>query len=71
MSGSPVAAAFAAGVAAQMLARNPELTSRAISQIIRTTAIPLPGADYGWHDDAGFGVIDAAGCLSRVESRRR
>ncbi len=31
--------------------------------IMRRTAIPLPGADYTWRDDAGFGAIDAEACV--------
>ncbi len=66
MTGTSMASPFVAGVAAQMLAREPRLTSTQILGIMRRTSQPLPGADYRWQDDAGFGIIQAAACVAGV-----
>ncbi|MDH3303396.1 MAG: S8 family serine peptidase, partial [Acidimicrobiia bacterium] len=66
MTGTSMASPYVTGVAAQMLAREPRLTSTQIMGIMRRTAQPLPGADYIWQDDAGFGVIQPTECVRRV-----
>jgi subtilisin family serine protease len=66
MTGTSMASPFVTGVAAEMLAREPRLTSTQILGIMRRTAQPLPGSDYSWHNDAGFGVIEADKCLSLI-----
>jgi subtilisin family serine protease len=66
MTGTSMASPYVTGVAAQMLAREPRLTSTQIMGIMRRTAQPLPGADYVWQDDAGFGVIQPTECVRRV-----
>jgi subtilisin family serine protease len=73
MTGTSVAAAYAAGAAGLMLAINPRLSAREITEIVTRTAKPLPGADYGWRDDSGFGCLDIPGCLheTRVASSRK
>ena len=68
MTGTSMASPFVTGVAARMLARNPQLTAAQISAILRRTACPLPGIDFKWHDDAGFGAIDPPDCLHEVEN---
>lgn len=66
MTGTSMASPFVAGVAAQMLARERRLTSTQILGIMRRTSQPLPGADYRWQDDAGFGIIQAGDCVTSV-----
>lgn len=58
MTGTSMAAPFVAGIAGLMLAINPNLTAAQILGIIQGAARPLPGVDYAWRNDAGFGVID-------------
>jgi subtilisin family serine protease len=65
-TGTSMASPFVCGVAAQMLAREPRLTATQISGIMRRTAQPLPGADYTWQNDAGFGVIQPALCVEQI-----
>jgi hypothetical protein len=33
---------------------------------MRTTSTPLPGHDFAWRNDTGFGMIDAAKCMAEV-----
>ena len=63
MTGSSMASPYVAGVAALMLAIQPNLTTAQIMGIMRRTAKPLPGSDYIWKNDAGFGAIDANACI--------
>lgn len=63
MTGTSMASPFVAGVSALMLSLNSKLTAAQISGIIRRTSRPLPGANYSWRSDAGFGVIDPSACL--------
>lgn len=67
-TGTAVAAAYAAGTAGLMLALNSRLSASEITEIMTRTATPLPGSDYGWHDDTGFGALDLGACLN--EARR-
>ena len=60
MTGTSMASPYVAGIVGLMLAVDPTLTAAQIGGIIRRTAIPLPGDDYEWRDDAGYGVIAAA-----------
>jgi subtilisin family serine protease len=66
MSGTSMASPYVAGVAAQMLIREPRLTATQIVGIMRRTAQPLPGSDYRWHDAAGFGLIQPDACLAET-----
>jgi subtilisin family serine protease len=66
MSGTSMASPYVAGVAAQMLAREPRLTAAQIVGIMRRTAQPLPGSDYRWQDAAGFGLIQPDACLAEI-----
>jgi hypothetical protein len=73
MSGTSMASPYVAGVVGLMLAVEPQLTAAQIVGIIRRTARPLPGADFAWRNDAGFGRIDPEACLeeaARVNQRR-
>jgi subtilisin family serine protease len=70
MSGTSMASPYVCGVVGLMLAINPELTSAQINGIIRKTARPLPGHDFAWRNDAGFGRLDPEGCLREAASTR-
>lgn len=65
-TGTSMASPHVCGVVALMLAVNPQLTAAQIGGIIKRTARPLPGMDYDWRDDAGFGVIDPEACLDEA-----
>jgi hypothetical protein len=60
MTGTSMASPYVAGVAGLMLAAEPRLTAAQIGGIMQRTARPLPGADFSWLTDAGFGRIDPA-----------
>lgn len=68
MTGTSMASPYVAGIAARMLAREPRLTSSQIMGVMRRTAQPLPGSDYAWKDDAGFGVIRPEACLAHAST---
>ena len=66
MTGTSMASPYVCGVAALMLGIAPHLTSAQILGIIRTTSMPLPGHDFSWRNDLGFGVIDAEACVEEA-----
>lgn len=68
MSGTSMAAPIVCGVAAQMLAVNSKLTAPQISGIMIRTSKPVPGTDYHWKNDLGFGIVDANACV--VEAKQ-
>lgn len=68
LTGTSMASPYAAGVAALMLSVEPRLTASQIIGIMRSTAHPLPGADYRWQDDAGFGRIRPVSCIEEAET---
>jgi subtilisin family serine protease len=63
MTGTSMASPLVAGVAGLMLAIEPRLTAAQIEGIMQRTSRPLPGANFKWANDAGFGVIDPEACL--------
>lgn len=67
MTGTSMASPFVAGIVGLMLARKPRLTAAQIEAILRRTAKPLPGKDFAWTNDAGFGVLDPEACLAEIE----
>jgi len=67
LSGTSMASPYVAGVVGLMLAIEPRLTAAQVEAILRRTATPLPGADFAWADDAGFGVIDPVECLREAQ----
>lgn len=68
MSGTSMACPYVTGVIGLMLAVEPRLTAAQINGIIKRTAMPLPGADYVWRDDAGFGAIAPEECVKEAEA---
>jgi subtilisin family serine protease len=66
MTGTSMASPYVTGVVGLMLAKNRNLTAAQILGIIQRTASPLPGADFNWRDDSGYGRIDPAACLAEV-----
>ncbi len=66
VDGTSVAAAIVTGAVAQLLQANPALTPRAVRDILRATARPLPGIPA---ERQGAGVIQVAQALA--EARRR
>lgn len=63
MTGTSMASPYVCGVAALMLATKPNLSAAQINGIIQRTSKPLPGADFTWRNDAGFGKIDPEKCV--------
>lgn len=66
MTGTSMASPFVTGVAGLMLTIQPKLTAAQIEGILRSTARPLPGGNYAWVNDAGFGVIDPDRALEQA-----
>ncbi len=66
MTGTSMASPYVAGVVGLMLEIEPRLTAAQIAGVLRRSARPLPGVDYRWQDDAGFGVVDPDLCLREV-----
>jgi subtilisin family serine protease len=71
LTGTSMASPFVAGVAARMLQIAPTITAAQICGIMQRTARPLPGRNYEWINDAGFGVINAAACLKEAAALSR
>jgi subtilisin family serine protease len=72
MTGTSMASPYVAGVVGLMLATQPKLTAAQINGILKATARPLPGGNYAWVNDCGFGVIDPPACVRQaltVEAR--
>jgi hypothetical protein len=73
MTGTSMAAPYVAGVAGLMLAAQPGLTAAQIRGVLLRTSTPLPGGDYNWRNDAGFGAIDPKACVAeaiRINTRK-
>ncbi len=72
-TGTSMASPYVAGVIGLMLAVEPRLTAAQITGLIRRTAKPLPGKDFSWRDDSGFGCLDSEACIveaARVNQRK-
>lgn len=67
MTGTSMASPFVTGVVGLMLAINPNLTAAQIEGIVQSTANPLPGADFKWINNAGFGRINPQRCLDEAD----
>jgi subtilisin family serine protease len=70
MSGTSMASPYVAGVAGLMLSQNPKLTAAQILGIIHRSAKPLPGADFQWQNDAGFGQINLVKCVEEAQQMK-
>jgi subtilisin family serine protease len=68
MSGTSMASPYVAGVIGLMLSVNRSLTAAQCSGILQRTARPLPGMDYTWRNDAGFGQIDPEAAIREAGS---
>jgi subtilisin family serine protease len=66
MTGTSMASPFVCGVVGLMLAVQPTLTAAQIAGILQRTARPLPGADFAWAHDAGFGRVDPEAALEET-----
>lgn len=67
MTGTSMASPYVAGVVGLMLQRAPQLTSAQVCGILQRTARPLPGRNFAWANDSGYGVIDGKACLEEAE----
>jgi subtilisin family serine protease len=65
-TGTSMASPYGAGVVGLMLAVQPQLTAAQIVGLMRRSAQPLPGATFGWVNDAGFGRIDAVAAVENA-----
>ncbi len=66
MTGTSMASPYVAGVVGLMLAVEPKLTAAQIEGIVQRTSRPLPGGNFAWVNDAGFGRIDPAACVTEA-----
>lgn len=66
MTGTSMASPYVAGVVALMLSVNHNLTAAQIEGILKATARPLPGGNYRWANDRGFGVVDVDACIAEA-----
>ncbi len=73
MTGTSMASPHVAGVVGLMLAIQPRLSAAQVAGVLQRTARPLPGGDFAWRNDAGYGRIDPERCLeeaARLDQRR-
>lgn len=68
MSGTSMASPYVCGVTALMLAANAKLTAAQIGGILQRTAKPLPGGDFPWQNDSGYGRINPVACVREAHS---
>lgn len=66
MSGTSMASPFVCGVAALMLAVEPQLSAAQILGIMQRAARPLPDGDFAWVNDTGFGRINPRACIEQA-----
>jgi subtilisin family serine protease len=67
MTGTSMASPYVAGVVGLLLAKRPSLTAAQILGIVQRTANPLPGSDFNWRNDSGYGRLNPAACLREAE----
>lgn len=63
MTGTSMASPYVAGAVGLMLEAEPKLTAAQIRGVIQRTSNPLPGRNFAWTDDGGYGVLDGKSCL--------
>ena len=71
MTGTSMASPYVCGVAAWMLSLDKHLTAAQIQGIIIRTSTPLPGCDYNWRNDSGFGSINPEKCFEEAKNIRK
>lgn len=71
MSGTSMSSPFISGLVAQMLAADPDLTAAQIQGLLRRCAQPLPGTDFEWRSDAGFGPLELTKVKRELAALRR
>jgi subtilisin family serine protease len=70
MTGTSMASPYACGIAAWMLSLDKDLSAAQILGIMIRTSTPLPGCDYQWKNDCGFGLINPSACLEQAQTIR-
>lgn len=70
MTGTSMASPYVCGIAAWMLSIDKNLSASQIQGIMIRTSTPLPGCDYKWKDDCGFGFIQPEACLEEARNIR-
>jgi subtilisin family serine protease len=68
MSGTSMASPYVTGVVGLMLSVNPTLTAAQCTGILQRTSRPLPGADYTWRNDMGYGQVDAQAAVEEAKT---
>ncbi len=68
MTGTSMASPYVAGVVGLMLAEQPKLTSAQVCGIVRRTSQPLPGRNFSWSDDSGYGVVAGELCVKEAKN---
>ena len=68
MTGTSMASPYIAGVVGLMLEAAPKLTAAQVRGIVQRTSQPLPGRNYEWSDDSGYGVIDPKACVAEARA---
>lgn len=68
MTGTSMASPYMAGVIGLMLGVAPKLTAAQIQGIIQRTSQPLPGQNYEWTNDSGFGVVQEQACVAEAKA---
>jgi len=71
MTGTSMASPYMAGVIGLMLEVAPRLTAAQIQGIVQRTSQPLPGQNYEWANDSGFGVVNAQACVAEARLMSR
>ena len=68
MTGTSMASPYAAGVIGLMLEAEPRLTAAQVCGIIQRTSNPLPGRNFSWTDDGGYGVLNGELCVREARN---
>lgn len=68
MTGTSMASPYVAGVVGLMLDVEPKLTAAQICGIIQRTSDPLPGRNFSWTDDGGYGVLNGELCVHEARN---